>query len=220
MAAIEHETGRGGADDQAQRERIANLGIGDWSLWSGPGQPGLRERLAAGWRAAVFDAGGFEDPAEAGPVSPGVLDTLWRHREERQPTPIVIDEADNVCPAAPTDPIQQAATERAIQISGEGRKFGLYLLLATQRPQKLHPNVLSQDDNLIVMRMNPAADLATLRETFSFVPAAMLDQAARFAQGEVLLAGRIVPSPLFARVTGRRSPEGGGDLPATWVRRG
>jgi DNA helicase HerA-like ATPase len=41
------------------------------------------------------------------------------------------------------DPIQAAVTELLIAIAGEGRKYGLYLFLATQRPDKLHPNVIS-----------------------------------------------------------------------------
>ena len=58
-----------------------------------------------------------------------------------------------------------------MRIAAEGRKFGLYLLTSTQRPQKVHPNVVSQCDNLVLMRMNSAADLAYAREVFSFVPA-------------------------------------------------
>ena len=73
---------------------------------------------------------------------------------------IVIDEAHNVCPAEPEDPLAALATEDAIRIAAEGRKFGLYLLVVTQRPQKVHENVLSQCDNLVLMRMNSAADLA------------------------------------------------------------
>ena len=47
-----------------------------------------------------------------------------------------------------------------MRIAAEGRKFGLYLLVSTQRPQKVHPNVVSQCDNLVLMRLNSAADLA------------------------------------------------------------
>ena len=90
---------------------------------------------------------------------------------------IVIDEAHNVCPAAPEDALTALATEHAVRIAAEGRKFGLYLLTSTQRPQKVHPNVVSQCDNLILMRMNSAADLAYASEIFSFVPAGLLARA-------------------------------------------
>ena len=56
----------------------------------------------------------------------------------------MIDEAQNVCPAESADPLAALATEDAIRIAGEGRKFGLYLIVVTQRPQKIHENVLSE----------------------------------------------------------------------------
>jgi DNA helicase HerA-like ATPase len=67
------------------------------------------------------------------------------------------------------------------------------------------------------MRMNSAADLAGIAETFSFAPESMLAQAPYFDQGETLLAGGIVNRPTVARFGGRLSPEGGGDVPATWA---
>ena len=55
----------------------------------------------------------------------------------------VVDEAHNVCPAAPADALTALATEHAVRIAGEGRKFGIDMLVATQRPQKVHENVIS-----------------------------------------------------------------------------
>ena len=83
---------------------------------------------------------------------------------------IVIDEAHNVCPAAPEDALTALATEYAVRIAAEGRKFGLYLLVCTQRPQKVQENIVSQCDNLVLMRMDSEADLAYTGELFSFVP--------------------------------------------------
>ncbi len=199
--------------------RIDNLGVANWSIWADRDQDGLMRRLGDDWRAVVLDTGGFTVPQESNLVALGALNVLWNAREDRDPVLVVIDEAHNVCPADAADLVQGAATQRAIRIAGEGRKFGMFLLFATQRPQKVHPNVLSQADNLVLMRMNSAGDLEHLRETFSFVPPAMLDQAARFGLGESLLAGRIVPAPLFARIEGRFTAEGGGDVPATWAAR-
>ena len=79
---------------------------------------------------------------------------LWRNRARRQPCLIVIDEAHNVCPRQPADTVTALATNYASLIAAEGRKFGLYLLTSTQRPQKVHDEVLSQCDNLLLMRMN------------------------------------------------------------------
>ena len=75
---------------------------------------------------------------------------------------VVIDEAHNFCPPSPHSSIEAQLTEQLIQIAAEGRKFGLWLFLSSQRPTKIHPNVLSQCDNLGLMRMNAPRDLAEL----------------------------------------------------------
>jgi uncharacterized protein len=141
-----------------------------------------------------------------------VLERLWRRRATREPIAIVIDEAHNVCPAEPGDPITALATEDAIRIAGEGRKFGLYLIVVTQRPQKVHENVLSQCDNLVLMRMNSRADLAHVARVFSFVPPGLIDRATTFRQGEALVAGKIASHPALIRFGARITEEGGADV--------
>jgi DNA helicase HerA-like ATPase len=130
---------------------------------------------------------------------------------------IVIDDAHNFCPAEPDTPLQANATEYCVNIAAEGRKFGLYLLISTQRPSKVHRNVLSQCDNIMLMRMNSRADLAEISGAFSFVAPSLIEESMRFRQGETLIAGKIVPTPLIARVSGRISAEGGADVPPTWA---
>ena len=83
----------------------------------------------------------------------------------------MIDEAHNVCPAEPPDEVSRLSADKAVQIAAEGRKYGLYLLTSTQRPHKVHENVVSQCDNLLLMRMNSQArSRATSAELLSFVP--------------------------------------------------
>ena len=142
---------------------------------------------------------------------------LWRRRQERDPVLIVIDEAHNVCPAEPQNPLSAVATEHAIRIAAEGRKFGLYLLLSTQRPQKIPENVLSQADNLVLMRLNSLADAAFAQAVFSFVPPSLIERSATFRQGEALIAGKISPQPALLRFGARISQEGGADVPVTWA---
>jgi hypothetical protein len=139
--------------------RAANLGIDRWTLWADPSGASLADDFdQSGQRCLVVDLGSLGSPEEQALVAGAVLRTLWRRRPRREPMLIVIDEAHNVCPQQPTHELMALATEDAIRIAREGRKFGLYLLLATQRPDKLHINVLSECDNLVLMRMNSAAE--------------------------------------------------------------
>jgi uncharacterized protein len=193
--------------------RAANLGVFDWSIWERGSGGSLHGRLLDDdWRCLVVDLGSLDTPEEQAVIAESVLDTLWRHRRDRRPVLIVIDEAHNVCPQNPEFGVVALATRHAIQIAAEGRKFGLHLLVSTQRPQKVHENVLSQCDNLVLMRMNSAADLVHLIESFSFVPPSIFDEARHFRLGEALIAGKFSPHPTLVRFGARISEEGGADV--------
>ena len=141
-----------------------------------------------------------------------VLDDLWQKREQRRPMLIVIDEAHNFCSPDQHSPLHVAVRERIVQIAAEGRKFGLWLLLSTQRPSRVHPSIMSQCDNLALMKMTSPVDLDELGTIFGFVPLAMLARAARFAQGEALFAGGFVPAPTMVKMGPRLTREGGADV--------
>ena len=197
--------------DIALSQRMENLGLLEWSVWARD-DVALTERLADRARVTVLDLSGFELPQERLVVALDLLDHLWADRGARRPTLLVVDEAHNVCSANPTTPLERATTERLVQIAGEGRKYGLWMLLCTQRPSRISPAVISQCDNLVLMRMNSRGDLAELQETFGFVPAQMLAAAPFFRQGEALVAGGFVPVPTFVQIGGRRTHEGGSDV--------
>ena len=211
----------GGEAERRLLARAKNLGVLDWGVWA-RGAVGsiLRDATDRNVRCLVVDLGSLGTREEQALVAEAVLGRLWERRADRSPVLIVIDEAHNVCPADSDDPLMSLATEHAVRIAGEGRKFGLYLLVSTQRPQKVHENVLSQCDNLLLMRMNSAADVGFVGEVFSFVPQSLLGQATTFRQGEALAAGKISPHPVLLRFGARVSEEGGSDVPADWARGG
>ena len=197
--------------------RARNLGIDRFGIWPGPEGESLLDELVspAGPRCLVVDLGSLGTREEQTLTAGAVLERLWRERGRREPVVIVIDEAQNVCPAEAGDPLTALATADAIRIAGEGRKFGLYLIVVTQRPQKIHENVLSQCDNLVLMRMNSVADLAHVAGVFSFVPPGLVDRATAFGLGEALAAGKIASHPALVRFGPRISYEGGADV-AGW----
>lgn len=125
---------------------------------------------------------------------------------------LVIDEAHNLCSPDLESLLGRAVRDRIIQIAAEGRKYGLWLLLSTQRPSKVHAGIVSQCDNLTLMRMNSPHDLADLGDLFGFVPRQLLAQSSRFRQGEALLAGGFVPAPTITKVGARMTVEGGIDV--------
>lgn len=163
---------RAGTDaDQRLARRIENLGLTEWEAWARD-LPSAADVVTGAQGATVMDLGGFGDAMESTSIALEVIDELWVQRDRRVPTLIVIDEAHNLCRADPADPVASLLLERIIQIAAEGRKYGLWLLLSSQRPSKIHPQILSQCDNLMLMRMNSPDDIVELGRTFGFAPAA------------------------------------------------
>ena len=206
-------------DEPAARRlqlRIDNLGLLDLDVWASRPDETIGMNIAEDWRAVVVDLGSLPTSRERSIVSAAVLTAAWERRHERRPTLLVIDEAHNVCPQHPTDSSQALGTDIMISIAGEGRKFGLFLMLATQRPQKVHENVLTQCGNLILMKMNAVTDIRTLSDAFSFVPPTLVEMSSGFGLGEGVVAGPITNGPMLFKTGERYTPEGGADVPATW----
>jgi uncharacterized protein len=202
----------------AVRKRGENLGIDRMAAWAGQ----VARSFSAVWtqdrpRAIIADSSGFEERRERIAVAVAVLQQLWDRRKERRPLLLVVDEAHDVCPADPSDELQRLAVELFTRVAGEGRKYGIHLLLASQRPDKLPDNVLSQCDNLLLMRVNSVADRAALAHRFGFAPPDLVELAGTFGLGESLVAGKIAPVPLLARTGTRVTPEGGADVPTDWA---
>lgn len=191
--------------------RMENLQVLEWDLWS-RGAGSVVDVVDERPRATVLDLGGFDHPAEPKVAALAVLERLWARREERRPILIVIDEAHNLCTPDPRTAVERALTEQLVQIAAEGRKFGLWLFLSTQRPTKIHPNVLSQCDNLGVMRINAPRDLAELAGVFGFAPEESIRQAQSFAQGQALFAGGFISEPTIVQMGERLTEEAGGDV--------
>ena len=199
-------------DAVALAQRIENLGVLDWKqTWAGQ-TASVTDTIARRPAATVLDLGGYDRHEEQLAVALAVLEDLWERRAERRPVLLVLDEAHNFCPPDPETPLGVAVRDRLVQIAAEGRKYGLWLLLSTQRPSKIHPGVLTQCDNLTLMRMNSPDDLEELAHVFGFVPRQLLERASRFVQGEALLAGGFVALPTVVKVRDRITPEGGVDV--------
>jgi uncharacterized protein len=203
----------GDPDALALAQRIENLGVLYWNQTWALGAACATATIARRPAATVLDLGGYGRHEEQLTIALAVLDDLWARRAERRPVLLVLDEAHTFCPPDPETPLGVAVRDRLVQIAAEGRKYGLWLVLSTQRPSKIHPGVLSQCDNLALMRMNSPADLAELAAVFGFVPRQLLDRAARFTLGEALVAGGFVALPTVVRMRGRITPEGGTDIP-------
>jgi DNA helicase HerA-like ATPase len=114
------------------------------------------------------------------------------------PLLFVCEEAHRYAPADRN--IGFGPTRRALsRIAKEGRKYGVYLGLVTQRPAEIDSTILSQCSTLFVMRLSNEADQALVRAAVSEAAANLLSFVPSLATREVFTFGAGVALPTCMR---------------------
>ena len=151
--------------------------------------------------AIVIDLLSVETEEERVALTTRALAALWKAAREsynnalrdidepdlRAPIIIVIDEAHNIIPSKRTSPGLERLAGDIARVAAEGRKFGLFLLVITQRPRKVDANVLSECDGLFLMKMTNDTDLQYACEVFGFLQTAVVTRAKDLKVGELFL---------------------------------
>lgn len=118
-----------------------------------------------------------------------------------RPVTIVCDEAHVYIP----DNFQLSASQRRMvevfeDIAKEGRKFGITLFPATQRPSELNRTIIAQCANFIVGKLNNENDKTLIKGMLPDGDEKLIDSVTMFNPGEVLVIGDAVPVPLKIKV--------------------
>lgn len=87
----------------------------------------------------------------------------WTEAEKRHPVAIFCDEAHLYIPANTNKSIDAASLDTFERISKEGRKYGVGLVVISQRPSEVNRTVLSQSNNFIAMRLNNIDDQTVVK---------------------------------------------------------
>ncbi len=85
-------------------------------------------------------------------------------------------------------------------IAKEGRKYGLHICIATQRPRDLPESVLSQVGSLIVHRLINDKDRGIIERSSGEANASALNSLPILTQGQAVLLGAEFPVPLLVKV--------------------
>ncbi|HFH9946778.1 TPA: ATP-binding protein [Streptococcus suis] len=86
------------------------------------------------------------------------------------------------------------------KIAREGRKFGCFLLLSSQRPSELSSTVLSQCNNYIIHRIKNNIDLEYLLQTIPYINKNQLSRFSYLPTGTAFLVGELFPIPVEVEV--------------------
>ncbi|MCP9448032.1 MAG: DUF87 domain-containing protein [Nitrospira sp.] len=132
------------------------------------------------------------------------LQRLGEHGGERArgslPVVLVLEEAQNYIQqtrSSEDESISRVVFER---IAREGRKYGLSLVVASQRPSELSKTVLSQCNSFIVHRLQNPEDLRYFKEIVPAIYGPMLDQIPALAPQTALILGECVSAPALVRI--------------------
>jgi DNA helicase HerA-like ATPase len=121
---------------------------------------------------------------------------LWS--DGAAPLLFVCEEAHRYAPA--DKKIGFGPTRRALsRIAKEGRKYGVFLGLVTQRPAEIDPTIISQCSTLFVMRLSNDRDQALIRSAVSDAAANLLSFIPSLGTREVFTFGSGVALPTRMR---------------------
>lgn len=110
---------------------------------------------------------------------------------KNQPLLIVLEEAHSYLKAG-----EHSISSRSVQmIAKEGRKYGVGLLLVTQRPSELDETVLSQCGTMVALRMNNSKDRDHISAAVQDELQSMVDLLPSLRTGEALISGEAVKIP-------------------------
>ena len=145
----------------------------------------------------------FSDvPADILPVIVGLVARIiyqvqfWMDRDKRRPLALVCDEAHLYLPKKDgKNPVEQRAIENFEKIAKEGRKYGVALLVISQRPADVSTTILSQCNNVIALRLTNGDDQNTVKRLMPESLEGLMDTLPVLDMGEALVVGDAVLLP-------------------------
>lgn len=143
-----------------------------------------------------------------------VYDARFRHvrgiegESFHRPAFVFLEEAQKFAPAR-----EAARSSRILEIiASEGRKFGVFITLVSQRPNKISESVLSMCNSQIIMRIINTRDQNAVRDTSEALAEEMMDDLPGLNVGEAVIVGTIVPAPMAVKVKKRKTVHAGADI--------
>lgn len=154
---------------------------------------------------SILDFSGVPD--EASELAIGVILTLIFETAVRapangtgigrsRPVLIVLEEAHRYLGPTAADMASKAAN----RIAREGRKYGVGLVLVTQRPSELPDTALAQAGTLIALRLSNSADQAKIRAALPDSVSGLATVLPALRTGEAIITGEAVSLPARALV--------------------
>jgi hypothetical protein len=162
-------------------------------------------------RLVIVDLQGLSDDARqiiVALMSSEILQLAADPVDAIRPVFLVYEEGHNFAPT------HGASISRNIikRIASEGRKFGTGFAIISQRPSKLDPDVTSQCNTIVAMRIKNPDDQRFIAKSSDMFSQSDIDELPSLSTGEALICGRSIPAPLLVKI-GTKALRHGGESP-------
>lgn len=162
-------------------------------------------------RLVIIDLQGLSDDAKqiiTALISSEIMRAASDKKRQIRPCFLVYEEGHNFAPAG----IPSISKKIIKKIAAEGRKFGTGFAIISQRPSKLDPDVTSQCNTIITMRLKNPDDQRFIARTSDMFSSSDIEELPSLSTGEALINGRSIPAPLLVKV-GTKALIHGGESP-------
>jgi hypothetical protein len=126
-----------------------------------------------------------------------------RDEDKNNSLHIIIDEAHNILSEnsnRESESWKDYRLETFEEIIKEGRKFGVFLTIASQRPSDISSTIISQLHNYFIHRLMNDNDLKAINKAVSYLDKLSFDSISNLSTGCCFIAGQMSQFPLSAKV--------------------
>ncbi|WP_027255055.1 ATP-binding protein [Planktothrix agardhii] len=170
-----------------------------------------RKELVEYGKISILSLAGYDEDVQA-TIYSLIAEEIFESRvrkELKYPVLFLLEEAHNFVPAQANDSLSK---KRSIsitkQIAQEGRKFGVGLILISQRPSRLDETTLAMCNSYIIMRMLNPADQSFVRKVVESLGEEDTKMLPDLDVGEAILSGQFTSFPILVKM---KAPESKGE---------
>lgn len=125
------------------------------------------------------------------------------HKKGGKSLNIIIDEAHNILSYTSqreSETWKDYRLETFEEIIKEGRKFGVFLTIASQRPSDISSTIISQLHNYFIHRLINDKDLQMVESTISYLDKTSAEMLPILPTGACVLAGQLATIPVIVKI--------------------
>jgi hypothetical protein len=189
-----------------QDPRLVFLASGDIELYKQADPlPGIVGKiLGEGRRISIIDTSGISSLASEiviGSILQLIFELAIRGGPSElgraAPLLVVVEEAHRYFGSSPSSRVARSYVDR---IAREGRKYGVGLMLVSQRPSELPATAMSQVGTIIALRLNNDADKSSVGGALPDSLSGLVQSLPSLRTGEAIISGEALPIPSRVRM--------------------